>query len=61
MFQRLEKSIIKMFKDKFKVETTIIDTKDKLSLKTEAHFDGEVVYEYEQPLEPLLEAFKKRL
>ena len=57
----LEQKLIGSIKKRLKIETEITDTEKELSLTTKCFFDGVEVSTFTQDLEPLLEAFEKRL
>ena len=59
--ESLEKKAIELIKQKFKVDTEIIDNGTELSLVVRSLFNNEIVYSHKQDLIPLYEAIKKRL
>jgi len=57
----LEKKAIELIKQKFKVDTEIIDDGTEFSLVVRSLFNNEIVYSHKQDLTPLYEAIRKRI
>jgi len=57
----LEKKAIELIKQKFKVDTEIIDNEIELSLVVRSLFNKEIIYSHKQDLMPLYEAIRNRL
>ena len=57
----LEKKAIELIKQKFKVDTEIIDNETELSLVVRSLFNNEIIYSHKQDLIPLYEAIRNRL
>lgn len=61
MFAALEEKAINLIKNKFRVETELIDKDNELSLVVNSIFDNKIITSHKQDLLPLLDAFEKRL